>query len=179
MPQFNCVICGEHFRHKSALESHLMVSHPVREITAADVEKAINGMEFPESKTGLIEAITQNGDQDIVPVIEAIPDRIYEDGAEVARALGEVRCRSARLATHDGESVDSAHRPAIERIVSLFSGLPFPATADELRDYALLGGAAEDIAVLDRFSDGTYRDMTEVAEEVARLLPLLDVHRRR
>lgn len=179
MPQFNCEICGEHFRQKSALESHLMVAHPVRELTAADVEKAINGVEFPQTKMGLIEAVTENGDQDIVPVIEAIPDRIYEDGAEVARALGEVKRNSVTLPLQHGESHDSAHFPLADKVASLFSGLPFPATAEELRDYALLDGEDEEMAVLQKCRDKTYRDVAEVVEEVARVSPTLPIRNTR
>lgn len=169
MSQFNCEICGERFQQKSELESHLFVAHPVRKLTAADVEKAVNGIEFPQSKMGLVDAVTQNGDQDIVPVLEAIPDRIYEDGAEVARALGEAKRGSVTLPLQEDESRDLARLPLAERVASLFSGLPFPATAAELRDYALLGGEQEEIAVLEKFRDKAYRDMAEVVEEVDRV----------
>jgi len=52
--QFTCVICGDGFEQKYRLERHMATSHPPSAPSAADVEKALSGIQYQKSKEGLV-----------------------------------------------------------------------------------------------------------------------------
>lgn len=172
MAQFNCEICGKGFEQKSAYERHVITSHPERALSAADVEKAIKGIDFPKPRDGLIRAVSENSDPEIIDILQQLPDREYRDSAEVARALGEIR----------GHQEKPQHQPSKEggkramesgsaaSMASLFSGMKFPASASELKRRAREVGDEEEKAVIEEFQDGTYRDMSDVAKELGRII---------
>lgn len=91
MAQFVCDICGEGFEQQSRYERHLMTSHPARAPSAADLEKALAGVEFPLSKQGLLDSAREDADENVLQILRELPGRQYRDSAEVARALGEIR----------------------------------------------------------------------------------------
>ncbi|WP_308367781.1 MULTISPECIES: hypothetical protein [unclassified Microbulbifer] len=49
MAQFSCDTCGETFDQKSRYERHKMTSHPPRAPSAADLEKALGGVDFSQA----------------------------------------------------------------------------------------------------------------------------------
>jgi hypothetical protein len=90
--QFSCAICGQGFEQKSRLQRHMETSHPPSAPSAADVEKALSGIQYPKSKEGLVEYVSQKlatVGKDDFNLIKSLPNRIFRGSAEVAIALGE------------------------------------------------------------------------------------------
>ncbi|MFW7377443.1 MAG: hypothetical protein ACOH5I_01385 [Oligoflexus sp.] len=54
MAQFTCAICGADFGQKSRYERHMMTSHPDQAISAAELEKALKGVNFPATRSELV-----------------------------------------------------------------------------------------------------------------------------
>jgi len=52
--QFTCAICDDGFEQRSRLERHMATSHPPSAPSAADVEKALSGIQYQKSKEGLV-----------------------------------------------------------------------------------------------------------------------------
>jgi hypothetical protein len=74
----------------------MATSHPKRAPSAADIEKALSGIQYPRTKEELINYASQQlSDKDITDMINSLPSRIYRDSAEVAIALGEVKQKQA------------------------------------------------------------------------------------
>ncbi len=55
MPQFTCSICGDGFEQKSRLQRHIDTSHPPQAPSAADIEKALAGIDYPKNKEDLVQ----------------------------------------------------------------------------------------------------------------------------
>jgi hypothetical protein len=89
--QFTSSICGQGFEQKSRLQRHIDTSHPPSAHSAADLERAFSGIQYPKSKEDLIEYVSQKlatVGKDVFDLIESLPNRTYRDSAEVAMALG-------------------------------------------------------------------------------------------
>ncbi|AJY50244.1 MULTISPECIES: C2H2-type zinc finger protein [Halomonadaceae] len=54
MAQFTCEICGAEFEQKSLYERHMLTSHPKQVVSAADIEKALKGVEAGKLKRHLV-----------------------------------------------------------------------------------------------------------------------------
>ena len=52
------------------------------------------------------------------------------------------------------------------RVARMLEGASFPASADELLDYAREHGSEEDVNLVQQFRGGSYRSMTDVAREL-------------
>lgn len=92
--QFTCTICAQGFEQKSRLQRHMDTSHPPSAPSAADMEKALSGIDYPKTKEELVEYVSRKisviGD-DVYNLIKSLPSRTYRDSAEVATALGELK----------------------------------------------------------------------------------------
>lgn len=86
-----CPYDGEAFDQKSRFERHMASAHPPSAVTAADLEKALAGIDYPKSKQELVEYAARRvpADSDVMRAIRALPDRTYRDAAEVALGFGE------------------------------------------------------------------------------------------
>lgn len=92
MAQFVCEICGAGFEQKSRYEQHMQTSHPKQAVSAADIEKALKGVDFPKTRSGLADAVSDD-EREVRDIIKRLPDREYRDAADVAQAFGELRAR--------------------------------------------------------------------------------------
>jgi hypothetical protein len=54
MAQFACSTCGDEFYQKSRLLRHIETSHQPRAPSAADVEKVLDGLNYPKTKDDLV-----------------------------------------------------------------------------------------------------------------------------
>jgi hypothetical protein len=86
MTESVCNQCGEKFEHGPSHDQHMIAAHPVRTISAADVEKALAPIDFPKSKAELLAIATVQIPMDatIVAALESLPERVYGSAAEVA-----------------------------------------------------------------------------------------------
>ena len=93
--QFTCHICGQEYEQKLRLERHVLTAHPEPFPSAANVEKVLSGKKFPKSKDEILSYTSSKQetkvDEDLLDLIQNLPERIYRDSAEVAIALGEIK----------------------------------------------------------------------------------------
>jgi len=171
MAQFVCEICGATFEQKSRYERHMLTSHPKQAVSAADIEKALKGVDFPKRRSELVEAISDD-DHEVRNIIEMLKDREYRDAAEVARAFGELRTHreapdnqpSRTGGKHAVQASSSASSAA--RFANLFEGMSFPASRQKLLQHARSKASKEELRILERFSNSNYRSMADVTMEL-------------
>lgn len=69
--QFNCQICGEGFEQKSVYERHMITSHPQTAPSAADIEKALAGIQFPKTKEELVLYVSESvSDEELKKLVD-------------------------------------------------------------------------------------------------------------
>jgi hypothetical protein len=92
---FVCPYDGEAFEQKSRYERHLASAHPQHAPTAADVQKALAGVDYPKSHDDLVAyaAARLPADSPVHDLIRSLPDRTYQDAADVSVGLGEITRR--------------------------------------------------------------------------------------
>ncbi|MGD9765487.1 MAG: DUF2795 domain-containing protein [Candidatus Binatia bacterium] len=89
---FRCPIDGEAFATRSQYERHRAAAHPPSAPTAADVTRALRGLDFPARKRAMIAHAERNGAQpEVLELLARLPARAYRTAADVAAALGEVK----------------------------------------------------------------------------------------
>jgi hypothetical protein len=184
--QFTCVICGQGFEQKSRLERHMAASHPPRAPSAADIEKALSGIQYPKTKEGLVEYVSQKRStigKDLFDLIKSLPNRTYRDSAEVAIALGELKSRkgfrTAKQAERSEQPSKKGGKAAVKSSISAaaiaksLSGVDFPKTKRSLKQYVqrhISKVNVEDpkaiLSVIDQIADKKYNDMAEVEQEI-------------
>lgn len=192
--QFNCAVCGQGFEQKSKLERHMETSHPPSAPSAADIEKALAGIDYPKSKQDLVRYISQKSStvgSDLVQLVQSLPERNYRDSAEVAIAFGEIK---GGKGVRTAEEVESSEPPSKKggkvaaqvlsaaAIAKVLSGIDFPKSKDGIRKYAQKNLAnfrtkkqqqktkANLIDLLDRIPEKQYSNMADVEQEAARVL---------
>src|SRR5947208_7777703 len=92
--QFTCAICDQGFEQKSRLERHMDISHPPSAPSAADLERSLSGIQYPQTQGRLVEYVSQKRStvgKDLFDLIKSLPNRTYRDSAEVAIALAELK----------------------------------------------------------------------------------------
>ena len=147
MAQFTCYVCGDSFEQKSRFDRHMATSHPERASSAADIEKALSGIQYPKTREELVKyAAGRVSDEELMNLIKSLPTRQYRDSAEVAIALGEVKqrqrvrsleevARTEAPSTKGGRTA-AAMSVSAATIAKVLSGADFPKNRDELKDYA-------------------------------------------
>ncbi len=58
-------------------------------VSPAEVEKLLKGMDFPAHKADLIKHVKQEMQQ-VLEVLQKLPDETYNKPTDVARAFGEI-----------------------------------------------------------------------------------------
>jgi hypothetical protein len=187
--QITCVISGQGFEQKSRLESHMETSHPPSAPSAADVEKALSGIQYPKSKEGLLKYVSQKTStvgKELFDLIKSLPNRTYRDSAEVAIALGELKSgkgfRSAKQAEEIEQPSKKGGKAAVESSVSAaaiakaLAGINFPETKDSLNEYARkhiskvkIDNPKAILSIIDQIADRKYNDMSEVEQEIGKI----------
>lgn len=185
--QFKCEICGDGFDQKSRFERHMATSHPEKAQSAADVEKALSGIQYPKTKEELVQfASVQISDKDLLNLIQSLPTRYYRDSAEVAIAIGEAKSKHMRSETEaarieqpskaGGRAAATASVSAAT-IAKVLSGVDFPKNKVELRDHAqrkMTEVAVADpqgiISMIDRLPDKRFQSMANVEKSVSQVI---------
>jgi hypothetical protein len=187
--QFNCIICGQGFEQKSRLQRHLDTSHPPSAPSAADVEKALSGIQYPKTKEQLVEYVSQKvaiiGD-DLFGLIKSLPIRNYRDSAEVAIALGELKSgkgfrtpkqveKSEQPSKKGGKAASESVSAAA--IAKILSGIDFPKTKSSLIQYAKknvskakVQSSADILDVIDQLPKREYNNMADVEKSIRNIL---------
>ncbi|AIF82227.1 Protein of unknown function (DUF2795) [Candidatus Nitrososphaera evergladensis SR1] len=185
MAQFKCEICGDGFEQKSRFERHLATAHPDRAPSAADLEKALSGVQYPKTKEELLTAYAsqQVSDDELRKLVESLPSRTYRDAAEVAIALGEVKKKQGiRSASEVAESEAPSARggrtaastaTSAAAVAKALSGVDFPKRKDELKEYAQrhilesgLDNPKDIVDMIGMLPDKEYHDMSDVEKSL-------------
>lgn len=166
MAQFECEVCGQGFEQKSRYEAHMATSHPEQALSAADIEKSLQGIDFPKSKDELMTYVKEKSNERLVSLVERLPGKEFRDAAEVARSFGELRSHEEKPSHQPSEKggQEAIKSVSAAKIASLFSGIEFPASNKELRQYAEDKASKEELAVIKKFPNRTYKDMSDVAK---------------
>ncbi|XKH59214.1 DUF2795 domain-containing protein [Halomonas sediminis] len=170
MAQFTCEICGAEFEQKSRYEQHMLTSHPKQAVSAADIEKALKGVEFPKKRSELVDTLSDE-EQEVRDIIQQLPDREYRDAAEVARAFGELRTHEKAPDTQPSKTGGqrAMQAPSAARFASLFAGMRFPANREQLIDHASSNASDQEMQTLEKFGDHSYRSMADVTKELEKV----------
>lgn len=166
MARYECEICGKTFEQRSAYERHMQTSHPEQAPSAADLERALSGMDYPADRRRLVEHARDAQDGRIAEILRRLPEREYRDAAEVARAFGELRSHQAgpghQPSVRGGR--EALRAPSAAHLASLLEGVSFPAGARDLADHARERADGQTMALIEALPERTYHDMAEVAE---------------
>lgn len=182
MAQFVCPYDGEEFEQRSRFERHMASSHPPRALTAADVEKALGGIDYPQSKQGLLDYAARRlpPDSEVLEAIRSLPDRNYRDAADVGVGFGQSKAphrvfASAEPPSHRGGTVAVYYLVSAAAIARVLGGIDFPASKAELSAHA--NRHADRVSdpsgvqkVIERLPERRYTSMADVEAEVGRLL---------
>lgn len=166
MAQFHCPICGDGFEQKSRLEQHMETSHPEQAPSAADMEKALRGADFPLTRREAIEFAENHGRS--TELLRQLPGGSYRDAAEVARALGGVKTGETKPDHQPSKRGGNQATLSLSGsgIASVFEGMSFPASADEVKEYARDNADRSTQEIIERFRSGTYHSMADVTREL-------------
>jgi hypothetical protein len=168
-------------------------SHPPSAPSAADIEKALAGIDYSKLKQDLVQYISQKLStvgSDLVQLIQSLPERNYRDSAEVAIALGEIKSGKGIRTAEQAESKEQPSKKggkvaaqvfSAATIAKVLSGIDFPKSKDGIKKYARNNldnfGIKEEqqkpeavLDLLDRIPEIQYSDMADVEREAARVL---------
>lgn len=168
MARHRCEICGAEFDTPSEYRRHMQTSHPERAPSAADLEQALSGIAYPASRDALVRHARDSGADGIADILEELPDREYRDAADVARAFGGIRAHeekpSDQPSRRGGKAAMQTDAISAARAASLFSGMEFPASAEDLRSCARAQASDGEMGLISRLPDRRYSDMADVAK---------------
>ncbi|HLP91759.1 MAG TPA: DUF2795 domain-containing protein [Nostocaceae cyanobacterium] len=61
-------------------------------VSAIDISKSLSGIDFPANKNNLVNHARQkNASQEVIDVLQNMPEQEYENMADVEHAFGEIR----------------------------------------------------------------------------------------
>lgn len=61
-------------------------------VSAIDISKSLSGIDFPANKNNLVNHARQkNASQEVIDVLQSMPEQDYENMADVEHAFGEIK----------------------------------------------------------------------------------------
>jgi rubrerythrin len=166
MARHRCEICGAEFDTLSEYRRHMQTSHPKRAPSAADLEQALSGINYPASRDALARHAQDKGAKEIADILEELPHREYRDAADVARAFGGLRAHQEKAtdqpSLRGGKAAMQSGKLSAARLATLFSGIEFPASAESLRNHARGQASDREMDLVARLPDRRYSDMADV-----------------
>lgn len=166
----------------------MATSHPERAPSAADIEKALSGIQYPRTKEELVNyAAGRVSDEELMNLIKSLPTRQYRDSAEVAIALGEVKQRQgvrsaeevarAEAPSTKGGKAAAAMSVSAATIAKVLSGVDFPKDKGVLKDHAQKHMTDMEVTdpqrilnVIDNLPDREYQNMADVEKSLGQIL---------
>jgi len=77
--------------------------HKTAPSAAADLEKALSGVDCPKTKQELVEHAGRknysSSQEPLLDLIRSLPNRAYIDAADIAKSLGKIKQTRARIAS--------------------------------------------------------------------------------
>ena len=89
--QSSCFRCAT--RTVARLPVYVKKEKSTMAVSPAEVEKLLKGVDFPARKADLIKHVKQEMQQ-VLDVLQKLPDETYNKPTDVARAFGEIESRS-------------------------------------------------------------------------------------
>jgi HEAT repeat protein len=168
----------------------MATSHPEKAPSAADIEKALSGIQYPRTKEELVNyASGRVSDEELMNIIKSLPTREYRDSADVAIALGEVKQKQGIRSAEEiakteapgakgGRAAAAASSVSAAAVAKVLSGIDFPKNKGELRDCAqkhmtdieVADPQQRIISVIDSLPDREYQNMADVEKSVGQVL---------
>lgn len=193
--QFICNICGAGFEQKSRIDRHMFTSHPEPAPSAADVEKTLGGIKYPKEKKDLVKyardkVLHSPDNQELLELIENLPERTYRDSAEVAKALGDLKSGKKITIKKDskyeeqpgkkGGRTASTYSLSAASIAKFLSGIDLPKNKKELIEYVKEKDRHDTqqkeidiqqiIQILDKIKSTDYHDMAQIEKQVGKVM---------
>jgi hypothetical protein len=156
---------------------------PERAPSAADVEKAIAGIDFPKNKAELVAYASQRLPEasPVRGLLDVLPERVYRDAAEVAIAFGETKAPHHRAhgereaPSRRGGRASASGAVSAAAIAKMLGGIQFPTWETELlahaeHAHAKVQNRARVLEVISHLPHRQYRSMADVEVEVGKIL---------
>lgn len=104
-PRFVCTVCGNNFEDQELLKKHIDELHEQkRTVTATEIIRKIfdGSINLPKTKAEIVKYVEENKDKpsvipDIVDALRNIPDRLYNNEADLILGLRQQRGESATI----------------------------------------------------------------------------------
>lgn len=147
---------------------HMQTSHPERAPSAADLEHALSGMDYPATPHRLAARARDKEEDKVAEILEDLKHKHYRDAAEVARAFGEMRAKEEKPddqpSVRGSEAALQTEAISATCIAQIFGGTNFPASADDLKAHASHEANDEEMAIVRSLPDRRYGDMSDIAK---------------
>ncbi|MFP4444572.1 MAG: DUF2795 domain-containing protein, partial [Spirochaetia bacterium] len=161
--EYICPACGKSFDSRSVFTRHLQTSHPEKAVSAADIEKAIAGIDFPQTRGGVLNYAGEKGVEDrVLEAIENLPDKTYHDAAEFAASYQEaVTGKPKRMRKPPSrKAVESGSAAGLAKALE---GLAMPADKKAILNHAKNKNAQESVLEkVKKLPDREYHTMADV-----------------
>lgn len=170
MEQINCEICGKKFAQQPVYEQHLAESHPMYGLSDVDVERSLRGLQFPKSKDEIVQHAQAMGEDKMQVIFNLMPSKIYREPTDVLRAFGDLQIRQGDSLHQPskGETKPNSASPSAAKIASLFQGMKFPASAEEVKAFARKKARTNEMEIIENLGAGSYQSLADIAREMAR-----------
>jgi hypothetical protein len=151
------------------------VSHRGAGSPPIETQKALKGMDYPAGKQAILEkARENNAPQEIMQILEDIPEREYENAADVSKEfkgetghVEEMGRTEGRGGREEGEGIShrGAGSPPIEAQKAL-KGMDYPAGKQEIIEKARENNAPQEVMqILEDLPEREFQNAADVSKE--------------